>query len=113
MLPTKKERTDCLMFKVDVHFEDKHKVLNSEFGPKTWDAESSTSVLDLNRELPTNRNMMNKLHIATLNCEGLKRSRDYLFNYLTDSSCDILCIQESWHLDDNEDVFGSIRHNYL
>ena len=34
MLPTKKEQTDCLMFKVDVHFEDKHKVLNSEFWPK-------------------------------------------------------------------------------
>ena len=34
MLPTKKERTDCLMFKVDVHFEDKHKVLNSEFWPE-------------------------------------------------------------------------------
>ena len=56
---------------------------------------------------------MDKLHISTLNSEGLKRSRDYLHKYLNDSSCDILCVQESWHLDDNVNVFSTIHLNYL
>ena len=56
---------------------------------------------------------MDKLHISTLNSEGLKRSRDYLHKYLNDSSCDTLCVQESWQLDDNVDVFSTIHLNYL
>ena len=45
--------------------------------------------------------MTNLLHIATLKCEGIKRSCDYINNYLHCSSCDILCIQGTWHLDEN------------
>ena len=56
---------------------------------------------------------MDKLRISTLNCEGIRRSRDYPNVYLTDSSCDILCIQESWHLDDNIDFFGTVHTDYL
>ena len=49
--------------------------------------------------------MTNLLHIATLNCEGIKRSRDYINNYLHCSSYDILCMQETWHLDENIYIF--------
>ena len=52
---------------------------------------------------------MNRLRISTLNCEGIRRTRDYPNVYLTDSSCDIFCIQESWHLDDNIDFFGTVH----
>ena len=57
--------------------------------------------------------MAGSLRIATLNCEGIKRSRDYINNFLSITSCDILCIQESWHLDDNIMIFNSIHPDYL
>ena len=57
---------------------------------------------------------MDNLRISTLNCEGIRRSRDYLNDYLTDASRDILCIQESWHLDENiVDFFGTVHTDYL
>ena len=55
---------------------------------------------------------MDKLQISTLNCEGIRRSRDYLNDYLTDASCDILCILESWHLDENIAFFGTVHTDY-
>ena len=57
--------------------------------------------------------MTNLLHIATLNCEGIKRSRDYINNYLHCSSCDILCIQETWYLHENIDFFSTISSKFL
>ena len=58
--------------------------------------------------------MTNLLHIAALNCEGIKRSRDYINNnYLHCSSCDILCIQETWHLGQNIIFFSTISSEYL
>ena len=57
--------------------------------------------------------MDNLLRIATLNCEGIIRSRDYMHNYLNESSCDILCLQETWHLDENIHLFNTINTDYL
>ena len=45
--------------------------------------------------------IMDKLNISTLNCEGLRRSKDYIRTYLDNNSCDILALQETWHLDNN------------
>ena len=56
---------------------------------------------------------MDKLRISTLNCEWIIRSRDYLNDYLTDASCDILCIQVSWHLDENIDFIETVHTDYL
>ena len=56
---------------------------------------------------------MTLLHITTLNCEGIKRSRDYINNYIHCSSYDILCIQETWHLDENIAFFSTISSEYL
>ncbi len=61
----------------------------------------------------TNETMEQMLKIATLNCEGIKRSSEYIRNYLINNSCDILCIQETWHLDDNINLFSSIHPDYL
>ena len=50
-----------------------------------------------------NNIMADRLSIATLNCEGIRRSIDYIRNYLSTHNCDILCLQETWHLDDNKE----------
>ena len=57
--------------------------------------------------------MDNCLRIATFNCEGINRFRDYMHNYLNESSCDILCLQETWHLDENTHLFNTINTDYL
>ena len=57
--------------------------------------------------------MDNLLRIATFNCEGINRSRDYMHNYLNESSCDIVCLQETWHLDENTHLFNTINTDYL
>ena len=43
--------------------------------------------------------IMDKLNISTLNCEGPPKSKDYIKTYLDNNSCDILALQETWHLD--------------
>ena len=57
--------------------------------------------------------MTNLLHIATLSSEGIKRSRDYINKYLHSSSCDMLCIQKTWHLDENIYFSSRISSGYL
>ena len=51
--------------------------------------------------------------ISTLNCEGLRRFKDYIRTYLDNNSCDILALQERWHLDNNIDCFSTIHDNYM
>ena len=51
--------------------------------------------------------------IVTLNCEGIKRSKDYVNSFLTLHSCDILCLQEIWMLDNTLDFIDSIHKDYL
>ena len=56
---------------------------------------------------------MDKLNISTLNCEGLRRSKEYIMTYLDNNSCDILALPETWHLDNNIDGFSTIHDNYM
>ena len=56
-----------------------------------------------------NNIMADRLSIATLNCEGIRRSTDNIRNYLSIHNCDILCLQETWHLDDNIQYFNKIH----
>ena len=57
--------------------------------------------------------MDNLLRIAIFNCEGIIRSHDYMHNYLNESSCDMLCLQETWHLDENINLFNTINTDYI
>ena len=57
--------------------------------------------------------MTYRLSIATLNCEGIRRSTDYIRNYLSINNCVILCLQETWHLDDNIQYFNKFHTDYL
>ena len=41
------------------------------------------------------------------------RSTDYIRNYLSINNCDILCLQKTWHLDDNIQYFNKIHTDYL
>ena len=58
-------------------------------------------------------NKINNLVVCCLNCGGLRRSRDYIRNFLDSTSCDVLCLQEPWTIDSNISMFSSIRNNYL
>ena len=103
------------MFMVKVHYKDKNTVVS---GLSLWDAD----ITSIRRKWILVRNQENKLiqtiidnllRIATFNCEGINRSRDYMHDYLNESSCDILCLQETWHLDENINLFNLINTNYL
>ena len=55
-----------------------------------------------------------KLNVSKLNCEELRRSKDYIRTYLDNNSCDLLALQERWHLDNNIDCcFSTIHDNYM
>ena len=53
-----------------------------------------------------------KSRILSFNCEGVKNCMSYLSNLLKDTDCDILCLQETWTLDNTIDILGSIHNNY-
>ncbi len=57
--------------------------------------------------------LCDKLNISSLNCEGLKRSSDYIKDYLSTHSTDILCLQETWLVDQNLCNLGNIHCDYL
>ena len=113
IVPLSKDDSDVHMFKVKVHYRDKDSVLSSDFGLNLLVVDiisirgEWTFLVRIQTQI-----MTNLLHIATLNCEGIKRSRDYINNYLHYSSCDILCIQETWHLDENIYIFSTISSEY-
>ena len=51
--------------------------------------------------------------VCSLNCEGINHSKDYSNNFLTDNSCDILCLQETWTIDSNINILGNIHNDFL
>ena len=55
---------------------------------------------------------MARSRILSFNCEGVKNCTSYLSNLLKDTDCDILCLQETWTLDNTIDILGSIHINY-
>ena len=50
--------------------------------------------------------------ITALNCEGSVRNSEYIHSLLSSSSCDFLCLSETWLLNDHLHKLGSIRENY-
>ena len=51
------------------------------------------------------RQTTNSLFVSTLNCEGI--------NIFNDSQCDILCLQETWLLDQTLDCVVNVHPDYL
>ena len=51
--------------------------------------------------------------IMSFNCEGIKRTCDYVRHVLNDTSCDILCLQEIWLLDSTIDYLNNIHKDYI
>ena len=56
---------------------------------------------------------INNLVVCSLNCVGVRRSKDDIQNFLDSTSCDVLCLQETWIIDSNISMFSSINNNYL
>ena len=57
--------------------------------------------------------MAKDFNIFFLNCEGIKRSKEYVNYFLNVYFCDILCLQETWMLDNTLDFMNSIHKDYL
>ena len=57
--------------------------------------------------------MAKNFKIFSLTCEGIKRSKEYVNHFLNVYSCDILCLQETWMLDNTLDFMNSIHKDYL
>ena len=55
---------------------------------------------------------MRDFTIFSYNCEGAVRNRDYLCKLLDDHSCDILCLQEIWTLDNTIHTLNNIHKDY-
>ena len=54
-----------------------------------------------------------KCHVCALNCEGVDRSMAYLNSVLDNSVCDILCLQETWVIDQTLNKLGNIHNDFL
>ena len=52
------------------------------------------------------------LNISSLNCEGVSRSTDFISDFPSISSCDLMCLQETWLLDQNICKLGDINDQY-
>ena len=55
----------------------------------------------------------NNIIICSLNCEGIRRSSSYICDILKSTSCDILCLQETWTMDSNLEHLFNIHSDYL
>ena len=57
--------------------------------------------------------MNNTLIFSTLNCEGVKRSTDYIISYLYKSACDVIALQVTWLLDGNATYLSNFHNTYM
>ena len=51
--------------------------------------------------------------ICSLNCQGIRRSSSYICDILKSTSCDIICLQETWTMDSNLEYLFNIHTDYL
>ena len=51
--------------------------------------------------------------ILSFNCEGVKRSKDFICDLLNTTDCNILCLQEIWTLDSTIDMLNTIQKDYM
>ncbi len=53
------------------------------------------------------------LNICSFNCEGVNRTVDYMKEFLSNNLCDILCLQETWLIEQNLLRLANIHSDYL
>jgi len=53
------------------------------------------------------------LSVISYNCEGFKRSCDYIGEVLNNFKCDIICLQETWLLEQNLCNLSNVSVDYL
>ena len=107
------EEWNSQSFYISILFKDEPKVCEPDF----WPQNIGYRRFFISREDQQNKTIMenkiNNLVVSSLNCEGLRRSRDYIWNFLDSIYCDVLCLQETWTIDLNISMFSSIHNNYL
>ena len=101
---------NCSIFQFCLKMNRKY--VNQTFGHKTLGIDVSIS-REGQRNKTIMENKINNLVVCSLNCEGVHCSRDYIHNFLDSTSCDVLCLQETWTIDSNISMFSSIHNNYL
>ena len=107
-----KEEWNSQSFYISILFKNEPKVCDQTFGHKTLGIDVSIS-REGQRNKTIMENKINNLVVCSLNCEGVRRSRDYIHNFLDSTSCDVLCLQETWTIASNISMFSSINNNYL
>ncbi len=53
------------------------------------------------------------LNVMTLNCEGVNRNSHYISDVIRNNNCDIMCLQETWLIEQNMSNIGNINNDYL
>ncbi len=51
--------------------------------------------------------------ICSFNCEGVHRTVDYMNEFVCNNLCDILCLQETWLIEQNLPHLANIHSDYL
>ena len=57
--------------------------------------------------------MERSFKIVSFNCEGIKRSKEFICDLLNSTKCHILCLQEIWLIDSNIDILNNIHTDYM
>ena len=57
--------------------------------------------------------MANLFQVQSYNMRGFKNSVDYVRNIIGQNNPDVICLQETWHLKEMHQQFGSIDDNYI
>ena len=56
--------------------------------------------------------MANLFQVQSYNMRGFNSSCNYVCNVLNNSSPDVICLQETWHLKEMHQQFGNVNSNY-
>ena len=54
-----------------------------------------------------------KVQIGSLNCDGFVWNKKYVYEFLSDSKTDILCVQETWLLDHQLNMLNTLHEDYI
>lgn len=57
-------------------------------------------------------NTVNLLNVCSYNCSGFRQGKDFMHNLVERHVTDFLCVQETWLLDSNMHMLGSIHEKY-
>ena len=57
-------------------------------------------------------NLSSTLNLLSFNCSGLNHSNQYIIELVSETEYDIMCLQETWLLNENMHRLGDINNDY-